>query len=508
MSDNLSNNKRIAKNTIFLYLRMIILLAVQLYTSRKVLEVLGVEDFGIYSVVGGVVAMFSFLNSAMTSSSQRYITFELGKGNFNRLREVFVTCINTHALIAIFVVILCETIGLWFMFNKMVIPDERFGAAMWVFQLSLLTMVIAIMSYPYNAAIIAHEKMSAFAYISIIEGFLKLLVVYLLTIGSIDQLILYALLLVVVQFFIRFCYTIYCSRHFEETRYFWYNDKALQKEMLSFAGWNLWGNLSAVCSTNGQNLILNVFFGPVVNAARGIAIQVQGALSLFYSNMQMAINPQITKSYAVGEMNKMYGLIQRSSRFTFLLLLIICLPVFIEAEFILGLWLTEVPEYTASFLRILIVNMMIDATTGSLAISASATGNVRKYQSVVGGILLLSLPLTYIAFRFKGGPEFAFYVNIIVSIIAYIARLVILKQLIQLDVTSYIVDVFGKSLLVTVLASIIPIIVYHTINHNVVGSLLIILISGFSALISALLVGLDINERKFLSNKIKIFKNK
>lgn len=503
MSVNQSNNQRIAKNTIFLYLRMFILLAVQLYTSRKVLEVLGVEDFGIYSVVGGVVAMFSFLNNAMTSSSQRYITYELGKGSFKRLREVFVTSINTHILISVVVALLCETIGLWFMYNKMVIPAERFEAAMWVFQLSILTTVIAIMSYPYNAVIVAHEKMSAFAYISIIEGFLKLSIVYLLAVGGIDKLILYAILLALVQLFIRFCYSVYCSKHFEETHYFFFNDRALQKEMLAFAGWNLWGNLSAVLSTNGQNLILNVFFGPIVNAARGIATQVQGAMAMFYSNMQMAINPQITKSYAVGDIQNMHSLVKRSSKFTYLLLLIISLPVFIETEFILGLWLTEVPDYTVIFLRILIINMMIDATSGSLAISAAATGNVRKYQSIVGGILLMSLPLTYVAFRFGCNPESAFYVNIIVCVIAYLARLIILKQLIHLAIRRYLWDVFGKSIVVTVLSAIIPCLLYCFTDRSITSSIAVIIVSVLSATLFTCLAGLDKQERAFIMSKIK-----
>lgn len=503
MSESSSNNQQMAKNTIFLYLRMFILLAVQLYTSRVVLEVLGVEDYGIYSVVGGVVAMFSFLNSAMTSSSQRYITYELGKGNIKRLQEVFITCINTHILISIVVFVLCESVGLWFMYHKMVIPEDRFIAAMWVFQLSLLTTIIAIMSYPYNAVIVAHEKMSAFAYISIIEGILKLLIVYILLLGGMDRLVLYAILLAVVQIFIRFCYSYYCSKHFEETKYYIYNDHILQKEMLSFVGWNLWGNLSAVLSTNGQNLILNVFFGPIVNAARGIASQVQGAMTLFYSNMQMAINPQITKNYASGELNNMHALTIKSSKFTYLLLLIIAIPVFIEADFILGIWLKNVPDYTITFLRILIINMLIDSTTGSLAISAAATGNVRKYQSIVGGILLLSLPLTYIAFRLGGNPEWAFIVNIFVSVLAYIARLIIIKQLVRLNIRRYIVDVFVKSLKVTFYALILPCILYYLCDKSCICSIVVIIISIISSCFSVFFVGLDMSEQKYLFTKIK-----
>ena len=284
MQEISSNNKRIAKNTLLLYFRMLVTMAVSLYTSRVVLNILGVEDFGIYNVVGGIVAMFGFINGSMTSATQRYLTFELGQNNRTQLTKVFSTSLSIHAIISFLIIVLAETVGLWFLWNKMQIPADRMNAAFWVFQCSVAASVIMIMSVPYNAAIIAHERMSAFAYISIIEVSLKLLIVCFLRYFHTDKLILYAALIVIVQLVIRLCYSWYCNRHFKETKYRWIWDKTLFCEMTGFAGWNLFGNLAAITFTQGLNLLLNMFFGPVVNAARGIAVQAQTAIGQFSSN--------------------------------------------------------------------------------------------------------------------------------------------------------------------------------------------------------------------------------
>lgn len=345
------NNKRIAKNTFLLYIRMFFTMAVTLYTSRIILNVLGIEDFGIYNVVGGIITMFSFLNGAMSSSTQRYLTFELGKGEILQLRKVFQTSVNIHWLIALFILVLGETIGLWFLQEKMVIPSERLDAAFWVYQFSIITMMIMIISVPYNAAIIAHEKMSAFAYISVMEVLLKLGIVYLLYFTQLDKLKFYAALLCGMQLMVRIIYGLYCGRHFEETHYKWGWDGKLFREMLGFAGWNLWGGIAYVFFTQGLNIMLNVFFGPAVNAARGLAVQVQGAVAQFSLNFQMAINPQITKSYAKKDFTYMHSLIFRSSKFTFLLLTTLSLPLFIKADLILNIWLAVVPDYTVTIVR-------------------------------------------------------------------------------------------------------------------------------------------------------------
>ncbi len=321
------NNKRIAKNTMFLYVRMFFIMAVSLYTSRVVLSTLGVDDFGIYNVVGGVVSMFGFLNGALAVCTQRYLNYELGRGDANRLQKVFITSLTIHALISIIVVILAETIGLWFLYNKMTIPDARMNAAFWVYQFSIITTVVLMMSVPYNAAIIAHEKMSAFAYISVLEVILRLAIVFLLQIGNFDRLIFYAFLMLVVQMSIRVIYGLYCNKHFCETKFRMLWDGTLFREMLGFSGWSIFGNLAGVASTQGLNILLNMFFNPIVNAARGISVQVQNALMQFSVNFQTAMNPQITKSYATGDYNYMHGLIYRSSKFTFFLLYLFSLPI-------------------------------------------------------------------------------------------------------------------------------------------------------------------------------------
>ena len=455
-----------------------------------------------------MVAMFNFLNMAMTTSTQRYITFELGKGDNERLKQVFVTSVNIHVIISIAIIILTETIGLWFMAEKMVIPEERYDAALWVFHLSVITMVISIMSMPYNSVIIAHEKMSAFAYISVVEVLLKLLIVYLLTIWNIDKLILFSLLIAIIQIMIRFCYSGYCAKNFKETKYKWFYDKTLFKEMLSFAGWNLWGQLSAVLFTQGINMLLNVFFGPVVNAARAISVQVQNAIMQFSTNFQMALNPQITKMYAMGQIEEMHKLIVRSSKFTFFLLLILCLPVLIEAPIILELWLKNVPNDTVVFLRIIIITMIIDATANPLMISASATGNVKKYQIIIGGILLTILPISYLVLKLGAAPWSVFLVHLIVCCIAYITRLFIIRPLIQLRIRKFTYEVIFRCMLVAVLAIVIPTIMHIYMNKSIETSLSIIATSVILALLSSFYVGLDKHEREAIQEKAMIFINK
>lgn len=503
-----ANNKRIAKNTLLLYFRMLFTMAVQLYTTRVVLNTLGEQDYGVYNVVGGVVAMFGFLNAAMTTSTQRYITYELSKGDFDRLRKIFATSVNIHIVISVLVLILVETVGVWFLYYKMDIPAERMDAAMWVLQLSALTTVIAIMSYPYNAVIIAHEKMSAFAYISVIEVVLKLAVVYLLVIWSFDKLILYAILIAGIQLLIRFCYSGYCAKHFPETSYFYCFDKQLFKEMLGFAGWNLYGNLAVILFSQGLNMLLNVFFGPVVNAARAVAVQVQGAIQQFSTNFQMALNPQITKTYALGNLDEMHRLVYRSSKFTFMLLLVLCLPIIIEAPFILNIWLGEVPEHTVIFLRLILITSIIDASSNSLMVSAQATGNIKKYQSVVGGILLFILPISYLVLKIGGAPWSVFVVHLSVCCIAFVFRLIIIASLINLNKGEYLRKVILKCFVITLLSVFITSFIYLFLEDSVTSSILAIVLSVCSSASVSFFVGLDFNERRMIVNKVAEFLNK
>lgn len=508
MSLQAENNKRIAKNTLLLYFRMLFTMAVSLYTSRVVLNTLGVEDFGIYNVVGGVVAMFGFLNSAMSSSTQRYITFELGRNNFEQLKKVFNTSVSIHAFISIVILILAETIGLWFLYNKMIIPAERMDAALWVYQGSIASTIVLIMSVPYNATIIAHEKMSAFAYISVLEVVLKLLIVYLLLIGNFDKLKLYAVLMFSIQLIIRLIYGRYCKKKFPETKFKLTKNWNLFKEMLGFAGWSLWGHCAVITFTQGINILLNIFFGPTINAARGVAVQVQSAVTQFSFNFQTAINPQITKSYAVGDYTYMHKLIFRSSKFTFFLLLILSLPIQLETETILSIWLKNIPEYTVNFLRLILCITLIDATANPLMISATATGKVKRYQSIVGGIQLTILPISYFVLKMGGSPESVLIVHLFICITTFITRLYILRSMIKLSLKQYFKEVVFKSLTILIISLIFPITIKLIMNDTIVRFFVVCLSSIISTSITIYYIGLDKKEKQFIKEKFKKMRDK
>lgn len=495
------NNKRIAKNTLLLYFRMFFMMAVSLYTSRVILRTLGVEDYGIYNVVGGFVTMFGFLNTALSAATQRYITFSLGKGNNEELLKVFSSCILTHAFIAFLVLLFAETVGLWFFYNKLVIPMERMDAAFWVFQCSIFSTIVLIMSVPYNADIIAHEAMSAFAYISIIEVILKLAIVYLLAISSIDKLVLYAFLLLVVQLTIRMIYTIYCKKHFQESVLHLTWDVKLFKEMIAFASWNLWGGVSNMLYTQGLNILLNLFFGPIVNAARGITVQVQNAVSQFANSFQMAINPQITKKYAQGDLGEMYKLIYRSSKFTFILLFIISLPVFCETEFILRIWLNTVPNYTVIFTRLMLCIVILDSIANPLMVSTAATGNVRKYQSIIGGTMILIVPISYLFLCIFNHPEIVYVVHIFFCVITFAIRLLIIRPMIQLNIHDYIKKSILPIICILVASEVSMTIISIFLPQNMIWHLCNIILAIFFASFYSFILGLTTEEKSIVYNK-------
>ena len=501
MSDTSANNKRIAKNTLLLYVRMLFMMAISLFTSRVILATLGVEDYGIQNVVGGIVAMFGFLNGSMSSATQRYITFALGKGDKDRLQTVFCTALQIHALIAVIIVLLGETVGLWFLYNKMQLPADRMDSAFWVLQCSIVSTVVMIVSVPYNACIIAHEKMSAFAYISVLEAVLKLVIVYLLLVFPFDKLIVLAVLTLIVQLFIRFCYSIYCHRHFEETKYRHVWNKTLFKEMNGFAVWSLWGNLSVVLYTQGLNMILNVFFGPVVNAARAIAVQVQGAVQQFVGNFQMALNPQITKNYASGNLEQMHSLMFRSARFSFLLLFFLSLPVLLETEFILTLWLKTVPENAVVFTQIMICISLIYTTANPCVIANQATGKVKVYQMVVGGILLTILPISYIVLKL-GAPAYSvFIVHFCVESVAQFTRMYMLRKLINLPVRQYLHNIYFPIVATAAVAIILPTIIHLQLDNGWMRFIAVGFASVVSVGASAFFIGFTKNERLFFWDK-------
>lgn len=508
MTDTSQNNKRIAKNTLLLYVRMLFMMAISLYTSRVVLNTLGVEDYGIYNVVGGVVAMFGFINSSMSSATQRYITFALGKGDFKNLQKVFSTALQIHVFISVLIIILGETVGLWFMYEKMQIPADRMDAAFWVLQCSIVSTVIMILSVPYNADIIAHEKMSAFAYISIVEAILKLVIVYMLLISPFDKLIFYAFLILIVQIFIRFCYSFYCNKHFKESKYRRIRDINLFKEMTGFAGWSMFGNLSVVLFGQGLNMLLNVFFGPVVNAARAIAVQVQNAIQQFVGNFQMALNPQITKTYAKGELDEMHKLMFRSARFSFFLLFLLSLPVLFETNFILTIWLKTVPENTVIFLRIMICISLIFTLSNPLMIANQATGKVKKYQIICGSIQLMILPISYVFLKLDFPAYSVFIVHFITELITQCVRMILLKPLIGLRVKDYLYNVYSRVILVVTISIIIPLTIYLNMDNTVIRFFLVCIVSVLSVSIVAYSLGLSKKEQEFVKSKIALILQK
>lgn len=508
MTNTSATNKRIAKNTLLLYVRTLFIMLVTLYTSRIVLNTLGVTDYGIYNVVGGVVAMFGFINASMSSATQRYITFALGRGDMKRLQKVFSTALQIHVLIAVLIIILGETVGLWFMYTQMQIPADRMDAAFWVLQCSIISTVIMIISVPYNADIIAHEKMSAFAYISILEAVLKLTIVFALVLSPFDRLIFYAFLILAVQLLIRLCYSHYCSRHFEESKYRHVWDKSLFKEMTGFAGWSMFGNLAGVLFGQGLNMLLNVFFGPVVNAARAVSVQVQSAIQQFVGNFQMALNPQITKTYAKGEMNEMHKLMFRSARFSFYLLFFLSLPVLFETNFILTVWLKIVPDNTVIFLRIMICTSLIYTLANPLIIANQATGKVRKYQIVCGSILLMILPVSYVCLKL-GCPAYSvFIIHFIMESIAQLARMIMLRPLIGIRIADYVKNIYAKVVAVVALSVLVPFVVYENMDDTVVRFFAMCLICVLSVSTVAYTVGLSKNERVFVKTKAVLIVNK
>ena len=509
MSDTSSANKRIAKNTLVLYVRMLFTMGISLFTSRVILQTLGVEDYGISSVVGGVISMFTFINAAMVSSTQRYLNFELVRGDANQLRSVFSTSLQIHALIALAIIVLSETVGLWFLNEKLVIPEARMTAAMWVYQCSILSCAVSIMSTPYNAVIVAHEKMSAFAYISILDVSLKLLVVYLLVVLPFDKLIILAILNLLVQLFIRYIYTLYCHRHFPESYFqFWFN-KTLFKEMFGFAGWSFWGNLAAILYTQGLNMMLNIFFGPIVNAARGIAVQVQSAVQQFVGGFQTALNPQITKNYASNNLPQMHSLMFRSARFSFLLLFFLSLPVLMETNFILTLWLKTVPDDAVIFTQIMICISLIYTTANPCIIANQATGKVKIYQMVVGGILLLILPISYVVLKL-GAPAYSvFIVHFCIESLAQFSRMYMLRKLIHLPLWQYMKNIYIPIVSTVAIAIILPLVV----RMQVAEGWLRFLAVGFTCVLSvgasSYFIGFTKQERVFfLDRSLRLLRNK
>lgn len=508
MSNTTENNKRIAKNTLLLYFRMLFLMAVSLYTSRVVLNALGIEDFGIYNVVGGVVAMFSVLSGSLSAAISRFITYELGKGNQENLNKIFSSAVTIQLGLAGIIILLAETIGIWFLNVKMNIPEVRMEAANWVFQFSILTFAINLISVPYNASIIAHEKMSAFAYISILEAVGKLFIAYLITITPMDKLIFYAILMCVVALIVRFTYGNYCKRHFCECTYHFIWDKQLLKSMFSFAGWNFIGASSAVLRDQGGNVVINLFCGPAVNAARGIAFQVNNAVNQFVGNFMTALNPQITKSYAAGDRGYMMTLIFQGARLSFYMLLLLSLPILVNTHYILALWLKIVPEHAVLFVQLILIFALSESISQPLITAMLATGKIRNYQIIVGGLQMMNLPVSYILLRIGYFPEIVIVVAICISQCCLGARLILLRKMINLSITKYLKNVYLNIIVVSIIAVILPLISAYYIKESFSNFIFISLIAVICTFSSIYFIGCNNQEREFIHQKLGTIKSK
>lgn len=508
MNNTTENNKRIAKNTLLLYFRMLFLMAVSLYTSRVVLNALGVEDFGIYNVVGGVVAMFTVLSGSLSAAISRFITYELGKGNQENLNKIFSSAVTIQLGLAGIIILLVETIGIWFLNVKMNISEVRMEAANWVFQFSILTFAINLVSVPYNASIIAHEKMSAFAYISILEAVGKLTIAYLIGISPIDKLIFYAILMCAVALIVCFTYGNYCKRHFSECTYRFIWDKQLLKQMFGFAGWNFIGTASAVLRDQGGNVVINLFCGPTVNAARGVAFQVNNAVNQFVANFMTALNPQITKSYASGDKEYMMTLIFQGARLSFYMLLLLSLPILVNTHYILELWLKIVPEHTVLFVQLVLIFTMSESISQPLITAMLATGKIRNYQIVVGGLQMMNLPVSYLLLRWGFFPEIVIVTAICISQCCLVARLILLRGMIGISIRKYLQKVYFNILTVSAVAVVLPLICTHYIDESFIGFIIISLIAVICTIISIYFIGCNRQERQFIHQKFNIIKAK
>lgn len=503
-----NRNKRIAKNTVYLYFRTILIMLVSLYTSRVVLETLGVEDFGVYNAVGGFVAMFAVLSGTMANAISRYITFAIGKGDQVLINKVFCTSLNIQFLISIIIFALCELFGLWFLNYKMNIPDGRLIAANWVLHCSLLSFVINLISVPYNACIIAYERMNAFAYISILDAVLKLSIALMIVYSPFDKLILYSLLLVIAALLVRLLYAWYCRTRFKNTKYSFIYDKTIFKEMLGFAGWNFLTNGASILNSQGVTLLVNTYFGVLLNSARGIAIQVDGAVNQFVMSFSTAINPQITKSYAQEDMNRMYFLICKGAKYSFFLLLLFAVPIILEAHTILKLWLKNVPEMTELFVQLSIVGAMVTILGNTGYIACMATGKIKKYCIWITLFGSLVFILSWVAYAFGASVEATYLIYIGVYVVVQVVRLIIMKEAFGFPIMMYIKEVVGKIIIPTILSFAVSAMVAYFVQPSILRLLMTCLVSLFSTCVFVFVFGLSSTERSLVREKSKVLYSK
>ena len=506
MTQNSNNNKRIAKNSIFLYVRMIFLMLVNLYTARIVLQSLGVQNYGIYNAVGGFISMFSMLSASLSTAISRFLTYTLGEKDKDKLSRVFSTSVEIQLILCVLLLIFFESIGLWFLNFKMTIPTGREFAANWVFQLSLITFVINLLSIPYNSILIANEKMNAFAYIGILEGIATLVIAFLIKYSPIDVLIYYSLLMCCVALITRCVYGLYCKKHFEESRFRWIWDIDLIKRMFSFAGWNFIGTTSGVLRTQGVNMLYNIYNGPIVNAAYGLSMQVFNAVNKFSGNFYTAVQPQITKSFAENDRNRSFFLVCTSSRLAFYLLMLIILPLFWNANFLLSIWLTNVPQYTVHFTQIILLFSLTESFSQPLIYLMLANGNIRIYQIVVGGLCLLNFPVAWMFLQCGLSPDYVQASMVLFSLFSLFARLIMLKRLVDFPIRIFLKETICKVMVTFLFASIAPCLISIFMDEGVAKFIVNTIAIEFISLFIIVSIGLTKEEKMIVKTKLS-YKN-
>lgn len=501
---NSMNNKILAKNTLMMYVRMLFLMFISFYTSRVVLQALGEENFGIYNIVGGIVVLFAFLNGAMTTGTQRHISYELGKKDGN-INKVYSACVYIHIGVALFLIIPGETIGLWFLNNKMNFPPERMVAVNWVYQLSIITCIIGILRIPYNALIIAKGRMSFYAYMGVAEGLLKLVIVYLLSIGNVDRLVLYALLIMIVSLLVTIFYVIYCKVCFRDINMCRVYDISLYKQMLAFSGWTIFGSLANIARTQGIGIIINIFYGVALNAAIGIANQVNAGICQFVTGFQQAFNPRLTKVEASKDREYQFFLINKTAKYSFLIILFFAVPILANLDYILTFWLGKYPIYSKEICFWIVIASLIDSVSGPLWVTIFATGKIKTYQVCISILILIGLPLTYLCGVCKLRPEYAFAFQAMINALAIIVRVLFMKKLVDYPIASFVKKVLYPIIIVSLM--VMPIFAIMQFYGIVIGNFNMFIMYSFCfcsyEAVVIFMFGLNLEEKRWILNYCK-----
>lgn len=504
MTSNISSKSTIAKNTTLLYARTVLIMLVSLYTSRVILNALGVEDYGVYTAIGGVVSLLTVVIGPIDSAISRFLTYELGRGDKDRLKRYFSTGLTIMLVFSVFSIVILETVGLWFLNNKMVLEESRLTAANWVLHLSIASFVINMIASPYRASLIAHERMSLFAYMGILDAILKLAVAFLIKYSTFDKLILYAILMLIVAIIVRFIYTVICNREFEECRKPKVKiDKELFGGLFSFAGWNMFGAAASVCRGQGINILFNLFGGPVVNAAFGIANQVNGAVGGFVNNFTTALNPSIIKSYASEQKDYMMSLIYQGAKYSYFLVLLFALPLIMETEYVTKLWLGQTPDFSVPFIQLMLVHSLIESLSKTIMAGTHASGKIRKYQFVVGSMQIIILPVAYVVLRIGFSPVAAFLAAIVIDVIALFVRVMMARGIFSLSVREFVVKVILVSLLTTVVAAIPPFLFYYFMAEGLLRFIIVVAVGLLSTAVAVLYIGCSVTERQAIMSKVQ-----